>query len=699
MDSVIDQHINTYMKNFPQKGDDNFLQRQKSEWQHQRGVMLRVFKTMEKRAPVEFKRAMNSWYKGTSDIPATSEYTREDQPPTEGLNYQHGMPFYGSSKLLRCYVTEQGGEVCINFRSLHLKMLLLSTTKPKPENYTRSTAVKTGPRGDKVIRPDTYMPLPGPNEYVEPRYSVKSIPDGMSDPLNPRMARSGMKELGIPPIIRIGDEANFDRHNINLGRKHLAKSGQDIMQLLEWAEQTDWPRQALIQLDEAYRGGRMYDETAEVYRTLSEGTFGSDVFQYFMDMYGSDPKTFLEQHIQRGLGDQEDRSYGTEEESSFPVNDRSLGLLRKHGPAISALMDFLYALMHRASNTSVKIQDKGGAPRTINTFGQQYDGTSGAGGGGEVMMSIKFAYEAKMEQVGSPEATKRWKESIPGHDPRVRQKDVLFRQTDPTNVGVEPTRQELDEGATPDMVRPHIVEHLSFWVGQSSTAIMSGGYRSPRMTTLWPQQGFQGKSWSEALDYFYLRYPQIGEETGEVIFDIGINLGALEKRISESYDKVRQELEMENSIAITTEFGTTEIGAMTGEEEIPIEEMEGPPTPVEPVAPAVPVGAETPSPPPTPEVPAPNVPETPVPSPAPDVAPKSMPAQPTYQAPQSDYIGKSKNKRTLIKSKNRLNAESLVDRISKVATQFDQRGEKDLANSLDALLNQLTKENQLITAK
>lgn len=704
LDQMIGNYITQHMKNFPSGKDDRFLKGQQHEWQMQKRVMLRVFQTMEKRAPIEFKRAMNSWYQATEEVPDAQGYSKTDAPPTEGLNYQHGMPFYGSSKLLRCYISESGGEVCINFRSIHLKMLLAACTKSKPENYYKSTAIKAGARGDKLIRPDTYFPLPGPDEYTDPRYTVKSIPDGMSDALNPRMAREGMKEMGVPPLIKVpvgdGFEARLDRHNCNLGRKHLVKSGSGILNLLEWAEQTDWPRQAMARFSEAYKAGHMNTESAEIFKTLSEGTFGSDVFQYYMDMYGSDPASFLNQHMRVGMTGEENKFYETELDSEFPVDDRTLGLLRKHGPSISALMDMLYALMHRASNTSVKIQDKSGEDRIVNSFGQQYDGTSGAGGGGEVLMSIKFAYEATMEQLGSPEATDRWKKNIKGKDPQPRVNDVLYRQTDDPNLGQTPTMEPLDEGAEPDMLRPHIVQNLTFWVGQSSS-IGGRGQRLPRMTTLWPPsvsegaEQHQGKSWAEALDYFYLRYPQIAEDTGEVVFDMGINLSSLENRFTESFDKVRQELALENPITIETEFGTTELGSETTAPSEPVTEETIPAEPAPVGDPEVP-GQTPPPPPPAPAPPQTSVPAaaptatTPPPPPLPSTG--TDPSKPMFQAPQSGFIGKDKAKRTLIKTKNRMHAETLVNRISRVATQFDERGEKGLADVFDSLLSYITKE-------
>ena len=698
LDSIINEYTAEYMKRFPAGTDNVFEKRIRKEWQETKKVMLRVFRTMEKRAPTEFQKSMNSWYRTDPvEQDPREKYLKQDNPP-EGVNYQHGMPFYGSSKLLRCYISEGGGETCINFRSIHLKMLLLSCTAAHPDNYKRCVTYKTPKneaRGKKEIRTDTYFPLPQADEYIDPRFTVKSYPDGMSDALNPLMRNKGIKEIGVPPLIKVpttdGVEARFDRHNCNLGRHHLTKSGKAVMHLLEWAEETDWPRQAMQALKVAHNQGKMRETGSDVYKVLSEGTFGSDILAYTLDLYGDSPDNFLNNHMYKNLQDEEAKIVGTEEESEFEVNNRSLALLKKHGPAISSLMDLLYALMHRASISSVKIQDRNGENQTITSYGEQYNGSSGSGGGGEVMLSIKFAYEATLEQIGSEQATDMWKQKIPGKDPQFRKKDVLLRNTDPRNLGQETPMAPLDDGAMESAIRPHIIERLSFWVGQSSTfrPDPKTGQRRPAMVTLWPVRGFEGKTWAEALEYFYLRYPQVGEDTGEVIFDLGLDLNSLQHRISSGIEKVRQELSLENEILFTTEFGSRVIG---GE----IENLED-----ENDADSVPEpGGEIDT---TIDTQTNTISEPPVNAPLPQnvqaptsTLPQQPPAQPIIdpevedkqgQMPKPMYINKKDKKPSLLKHKA---SGHLVDRIIKVSDALDSRGYTSISNKLDQIIEKIS---------
>lgn len=696
LDSTIDEYISEYMKRFPAGTDNVFEKRIRKEWQETKRVMLQVFRTMEKRAPTEFQKAMNSWYRTDAVDDPRDQYLKQDKPP-QGVNYQHGMPFYGSSKLLRCYISEGGGETCINFRSIHLKMLLINCTKPNPANYKRCVTYKTPKntsRDRKEIRTDTYFPLPKADEYIDPRFTVKSYPDGMSDALNATMRNNGIKEIGVPPLIKVpttdGVEARFDRHNCNLGRHHLTKSGKAVMHLLEWAEETDWPRQAMQALKSAYSQGKMGTTGSDIYRVLSEGTFGSDVFAYTLDTYGDSPDNFLNNHMYKNLQDEEAKIVGTEEESEFEVNQRSLELLKKHGPSISALMDLLYALMHRASIGHVKVKDKNGEPQTITSYGEQYNGSSGAGGGGEVMLSIKFAYEASLEQIGSEQATDLWKKNIPGKDPQFRKKDVLLRNTDPRNIGQEEPMEPLDEGAMVSSIRPHIVERLSFWVGQSSTfrSDQKTGQRRPAMVTLWPVRGFEGKTWSEALEYFYLRYPQVGEDTGEVIFDLGLDLNSLQHRISSGIEKVRQELSLENDILFTTEFGSRVIGGNVSNEEKSTKTQ----IPDGNVDTTIDTQTNTISEPdvnqPLPQnvqSPTMTAPNTPTPNNVQTVDVENEDKQ--GQMPKPMYITKKEKKPSLLKHKA---SDSLIDRIIKVSDTFDKRGYTSVSNKLDQILEKIS---------
>ena len=558
--------------------------------------------------------------------------------------------------------------------------------------YDLSKAERKSQPG-KFKRPDSDMPRPKPDQYIDPRFQVKSHADGLSD----SPSGEGITEQGVPPLAMIGGEVGLDPDAHNLGRNQLTTAGPAIKRLLEWSEQTDWPRQAIIQLDEAYKAGKLGNgEVAKVYKLLSEGTFGSEVFQYYLDAYGSDPGTFYRDHIRKNKG-ADATEMATRERTEFLGSEdqaeaqRSLGLLKKHGPALSALMDFIDALMHVSDQSTVTVKagrGKNAPAREIKTYGQFHSGNSGVGGGGEIMLSVKFAYHATKENLGSQEGTDRFHAAVPGHDPQKQKAYDLIRKTGPG--ATDPEMASLDEGAVPDMIRPKIMANLTFWVGMSSSLPVESSVRRPHMATLWPKRGLQGKRWGEARDYFNIRNPSLAEDTGEVINSAGLNLNRLEKRIIESFEKVRQDLSLESILIKSTTQGDIVLGnelSIAAREQQPDIPEATTPTPTAPIDPTIDPADQI-----TDQVEQPA-------GTTPGVDPNALlpnedknPSKPMFQAPQSGFIGKNKNKRTLIKSKNRLNADTLVQRLTRVASQFDQRGEKELADVFDSLLIFITKE-------
>lgn len=236
--------------------------------------------------------------------------------------------------------------------------------------------------------------------------------------------------------------------------------------------------------------------------------------------------------LKNNIGDQR------QEEKNTKLNDEAgFMLLKQFGYALAKIMDLLSATMIRSCEEVVNTRIDG---KTEKFYGHQYSASSGKSEGGEIILSVRYAY-------APPELTKNKdiQKKIRHEQSRrhVRAKDVLQRQTlypqhaDPTGRFTDPNDPKTEVGEftpMPGEEKPvvKIVENVEYFLGQAA-----GKSRFAKTIR-------HGLPWRQMIDVFMQRYPDIGSQLGVIFEPMNANLEKLELASKRAIDKVRGDFEV-----------------------------------------------------------------------------------------------------------------------------------------------------------
>lgn len=430
------------------------------------------------------------------------------------------------------------------------------------------------------------------------------------------------------------------------------------------------------------------------------------------------------------------------------IDESGFKLLQQYGYQTAKVMDFLYATMARSCHEVINTHGSG---ETENFYGHQYSTSSGKSGGGEVILSVRYAYFAP-ELTNDPQVAQKIRnEQGKRH---VKQDIVHQRQTqhwqqaEPTGRFTDPKDPSTEVGimqplpGMPEGSAVKIVENIEYFIGQGSGS-------NKMIKTL-----HSGLPWEQMVDLFVESYPDIGLQLDVVFEPMNANLNRLELACKRAVDKVRQGLPVayvnskKQETILTADSINREEMKMTGQ--LSQENMESPTGNVQPQQQATSGGQtstqqqvsgqpgttwtqEFPQPTTTdtstvdmtsqqPPISTPQ-PATPVPVPTASPATKK-PRSKSMEGPYVGYIGKGKNTRSLFKRpkmsftydfenntlikqsdleeenmklllshQERLidNNQDIVGSLTQIATKIDELGYIKTADKIDMLCKELEK--------
>lgn len=502
--------------------------------------------------------------------------------------------------------------------------------------------------------------------------------NGTQAPLIPGLKR--IKELdGSHKFVYNTDQAN-------LGLVHLQKNGKDLEQfIIKWGA---WCDQCFKALQSPSGSTRAVSELA---RADEEGNgFSIDAWMNTIGGQGPNGNTWGNrtnaEAILELLGGYDDydtfRSDFLEGQSLAGRGSKSLSesqrenlfgpegfpYLKYYGYQMSKLMDFSRALMDR-------ICEEETSPGMFS-FGRGYSTSSGKGDFGNVIVGVKYAFNAL---------------SIEQNDPNTL--DVLKKQYQARHIKYKdgfPVRETAwPEGGTPapqefqpqqDQGRTVIMNDITYWIGVSSS-----DFRFAKTYDSIP-------TWSQCISRLVSLYPAIRDQLGAEIEPINADLKSLEKSAQKAFSAAADKLRSEG-VAVNAIFGGDVIPG------VPQEVAEKPyPTSPETVPSATEKFAPKP-----PKIPSPQPQSSPTPQPTPvqpdltpivdDVTEKSMVAKP--MSGFTDFVGKKNDKRRrLIKNTPIISSQdNAVVNLAKIANKLDQCGEVRLASKIDFILSKIFEQN------
>lgn len=425
----------------------------------------------------------------------------------------------------------------------------------------------------------------------------------------------------------------------------------------------------------------------------------------------------------------------TDQYTKIPQNE--FGYYKKFGYQISKMMDFVSSLMYSCCREDLERQGKRDPiPTPERIYGRHYSSSSGKGQGGQIMIGVRYAFEAGLPvdveteqgqkimkmlkdewkrrhdvyQIKGPTQRKtRWHQRMEWQGPRTHvtpegeEVPLGFQEPLPGTEEIRP------EGIDHEVIR--VIERLEYFIGHAGSS--EGMLKEMR----------SGTDWYALRDEFLSRYPSLSGALGVIISPINIRFDILELAAKRGMDNVRKQLENEiqKSVELVMEGENRPTEVLSSDKinneavalQDKIREMQQEDTretssvelfaEEETIKPRVPVTHEEA--PPVQEAPeVPPVSEPPV-QPQP---PTPQPVQPQFEEeeerPFSDmpkpmeqnYINrKEKPKRNLFKQlpeKGMVNRSSVMNKLEKIADEFDRRGISLFADKIDFLLQELGRE-------
>jgi hypothetical protein len=449
------------------------------------------------------------------------------------------------------------------------------------------------------------------NSFTVPKHKMNYSSNGMdTDPTT----AAGVRTLAIPALRKLpptnfnDGTIIFDRDNGNLGRQQITKnwinpSGGGLSRIViefgPWAtkvlqslsQQTDFfknkPYTAgaarAISIFNRTNAESVFDVIREYQndwnRFKSEylgQSFVNELRLYYKYLSSKDPnpvKDAISQYQKTGDWNEFSRAVRhliptKDTDVSTTMDENGFRTFCQYGYQIAKLMDYVSCLMNAACleqlESRLDKKKKDPSPVAEQIFGRKYSSSSGKGNGGQVMIGIRYAYNAPEvvdENEINPDGFEYGKhvmnlikiERKRRHD-AYRIKGPTYRQTSHwENLG----QKSIDTGETTVPVGEHlplpgqtqemqvnpmiepttkvikVVENLEYFIGEAGSA--EGMLRDLE----------RGTDWNKVLDSFLRRYPNLESSINVLISPINARFDLLEVAAKKAIDNVRKQLEKE----------------------------------------------------------------------------------------------------------------------------------------------------------
>lgn len=638
--------------------------------------------------------------------------------------HRPGLPAEGSGKHIVC--------PALNVDDMRLILKSLTVVEPNMRGTSTSNADMA------------------PNEFVVPGQKMTYQSNGWdSVPTNPQqnmLVLPAMKQLPTGQVV-------YDRDQGNMGRVHLTKywitpTGKGLMNLLHkfgpWADKAWKTLQSQPDIEQLLEQKSKVSSKAWA-TLLGAGKYGNRTnADNLLDLFAEYPTydDFYANHLQKGLAS-EFTAFNKLSDPGFQANSpeaqqaklltdqfnsgqmtwkeytkalaamqnhtktkfmttlsnsekRSMigrndfELLKRFGYPVAKLMDFVYGIMTRSCR---EVFHNRAGQVTEKMYGRQYSTSTGKSETGQVMLGVRYAFNAPEIASGDPELSKMVRrERGARHIKAPGDMGDINRQTLHPQKGTPLDPQFSD--ATPANPIFKIVENVTYWVGQTSS------------TSNWHKPVFdqlpEGMSWDRALDYFIRKYPGISRQLGVLFEPMNVDLQRLQNSSKRALLKVQDKLE-QSGHPVTIVYVNKDKQTTILDSEAQAADDFHPNTPganqnVAPAAPA-PAGAT-----PAPIAPSTGPAQPPVSAPVPTTPPAANPADaatsPVVPDPMSkqmpmdsnlERILKRNNDKKLIRNRQSSSDKEAIVKIAQFCDKLDQNHHIDLASQIDNILKEIIK--------
>ncbi len=679
---LLENDIREFQKNNYEVTQD-LIEKLKYMWfgnSQQYSLMVTTFRNVEKGVQKEFSNIAKRGEltdEGPAGVKSEAEEIRK-------FTFKYfGFPFSGAgkdspaSKSYRANMSK--GKVLLTYK--HMQMLLRNLNIEQRAN----------------LQPESTIKIDDPDAFIDPRYKIRFSLDGMSDFIG-EIKKGGRKTIGTAPLTRSGGNVRFNTKSINLGGAHMAKNGPGVESLLDtfgpWAKRS-WER-----LQQIYRNPnvRVNPEIAEVFKLLDaqspgSGFFGAEVLlEHINKMAASknpvaDLQAFVNAH-QTKKRDDSGELYNVEDSGDalgvpFRPTPQNIDQFLKYGYYIAKMMDFSYALMHRACKSVIQ---PARGPALVR-YGQNYGSSSGIGGGGELLVSVFYAYKPDLSDfAGTEEAldtlNQEWsdvRKEPKGPVPTSK----VHRTNIPQDVGRQEQRQMQDRLQGPTDKKIRFTSHLEFILAMSSAEKTNRG--TARFQTI-----SSGSNWGVIIDELYKKVPDIEDKAGDAIWKLNMNVDLIQTHTKEAIRRARESIGIDEEVEIISSTGEVDVLPAKSKPTLENVDVQTQPAVETEIAPA----PDQTGMPPQPTMPGqPTLPDQPTLQQNPPPVPPQE-GMPDKTMPKPMYIEKRDNKKSLFRNRRnpltgKLPYASVLERLTKIADDFDSFGQVKISDKVDKLIKLL----------
>lgn len=215
-------------------------------------------------------------------------------------------------------------------------------------------------------------------------------------------------------------------------------------------------------------------------------------------------------------------------------------LLKTYGYAIAKMMDFVSALMTLACRETFNNRVDG---RSEDFYGRLYSCSSSKGAGGEVILSVYYAFRPQWEQIQgvNEDLKKKLKD-------RARARHARVGLNQPTEGQLLPQTQFAPDSQMAPLTEPQIdysgplmriAKDVKFFVGLRGGR-KGGGFRRGMFTSAMPTVGDWNYSFPKALEVFKQNYGDALGAINAIIEPMDLNIRRLDTAMKSAWEDVRQ---------------------------------------------------------------------------------------------------------------------------------------------------------------
>lgn len=643
------------------------------KWRNQYQKMLRVYKNAE------------SWVKSHEKIQREFELIeRETNKPQhlrddkliQQIHRMYGWDYTSKTKgtkpnpaSLQVYT----GDDKIDFNYFHMQLILQNITILDPSL--------------KRVRWDIKA-----NQYIDPAASIQVFGDGFSD----HPAKNSIKEKSfrtspyIPPMVEEDGKIRFDHESTNMGITQLQQNGNGIVEILNYGPIAKQLIQGLLQMDLSdIRNEKLKKILYDYPRTF----LGAEIlYQWLRTLKTSEQlkqeTTFKFEH-RAGTPFDPDTTMKETGETAFDY-------LKEYGYYLSKLMEIIRAVAHTSDMQQYDLLGK----EPLTMYGGTYSTSSGVGGGGQILISVRYAYPCSLEQLtgGNEELQQKYKAELrkkSPHDPRIPQTMDPLRQTE--HFPVSPERRMIEAPLATESLVPSsasqplhatYVGNMSYFLGLSSTLPGTGGQSMMK-------DSMTAKSWQECLYHLKRMYSignvDIAEANDDFLADVSKDLSQLEESIQLAIAAARDSVDPNIIVdVVSKEDFVDRIEAGMPPIQTSNQTVIAPEGEIVNVIPGISPPIETPQ-----SVTTPQLPENKTEDFDLDIVPPSGEPKASTETQNpipilGDRVTKDQGGRKLIKNpSDKITRANLENKVIKLSDTFDNKGLNDIADQLDSLLNEI----------